>query len=95
MVVFQKEGRKDLMKKIYKLDFDPTLRDEKEILEELNKKLGTKLSLKDINQEWVLKYLKNDLEAAKKLLVRGTPTVFLDGKKDNSLDKDLYKKYIK
>ncbi|WP_200762182.1 DsbA family protein [Nitrosophilus alvini] len=95
MIIFQKEGRKDLIKKIYETDFDPTLTDEKDILQELNKKLGTKLSVNDINQKWVLEHLKHDMESAQKLMVKGTPTIFLDGKKDISLDKDEYKKYIK
>ena len=92
MILLQKDKKVDLIKKIYETDFDYEQKDEKKILEEFNKKLGLKLTLKDINQDWIKKKLENDMKRAEELLVKGTPTLFIDGKKDPSREK--YKEYI-
>ncbi|WP_281950950.1 DsbA family protein [Nitrosophilus kaiyonis] len=92
MILLQKDKKVDLIKKIYEVDFDYEEKDEKKVLDELNKKLGLNLTLKDINQEWVKKELENDMKRAEDLLVNGTPTMFLDGKKDPSREK--YKDFI-
>ncbi len=92
MIVLQKEGKKELLKKIYEIDFNYEEKDEKKVLQELNKKLGTNLTIEDINQKWVKEHLKQDMQRAEELLVKGTPTVFLDGKKDPS--KEEYQKYL-
>jgi len=93
MILLQKDKKIDLIKKIYEVDFDYTQKDEKKVLEELNKKIGTNFTLKDINQEWVKKALEYDMKMAQKILVKGTPTLFIDGKKDPSREK--YKQLIK
>ena len=92
MILLQKDKKADLIKKIYEIDFNYDEKDEKKILEEFNKKLGLNFTLKDINQDWVKKELENDMKRAEDLLVSGTPTMFLDGKKDPSREK--YKDYI-
>lgn len=92
MVLLQKDKKIDLIKKIYELDFDYEQKDEKKVLEELNKKLGTDFTLKDINQDWVKKQIKDDMKMAENILVKGTPTLFIDGKKDPSREK--YKDFI-
>ncbi len=92
MIIFQKNKKLDLIKKIYELDFDYKVKDEKKVLDELNKKLGTNLTLKDINQKWVEQKLKEDIKKAEELLVRGTPTLFIDGKKDPS--REAYQNFI-
>ena len=92
MIVLQKNGKKDLIEKIYKTNFNFREKNETKILDELNKKLKTNLTLKDINREWVKKSLENDIENGNRLFVRGTPTVYFDSKKDPSISK--YKKYI-
>jgi len=92
MILFQKNGRNDLIEKIYKSDFDYKQKDEKKVLEEINKKLDTNLTLKEINQKWIIDQLKKDIKMAKDLMISGTPTLFIDGKKDPL--KEEYKKFI-
>ncbi len=92
MIVLQKRGQKDLFLKIYETDFDYSLEEEEKVLKELNEKLGTDLTKSDIDQPWVTEALKRDMDRAKELFVKGTPTVFIDGKKDPS--KEEYRKFI-
>lgn len=92
MILLQKEGKKDLIEKIYKTDFNYRETNETKILDEINKKLNLHLTSKDINQDWIKKELENDMLVSKKLFVKGTPTVYLDGKKDPTVEE--YKKYL-
>lgn len=83
-------GVKDVELKIYNLPIKVSLGDEKLILEKFNKAMGTKLTLKDINSKKVLQRIKDDADISEKLLVKGTPTVYFDGKID--IVKNKYKK---
>jgi len=93
MEVAQKEGRVGIIDEMYKIKLDAKLTDEKKILEIVAKQIGYKLSLKQIHEPWIDEKLKRDKLIARKLLVRGTPTIFVDGKKDVTRDK--YKQFIK
>jgi protein-disulfide isomerase len=93
IIFLKKKGDKKAIEKIYKTDFDYEQKDEKKVLKELEKKLNIKLSVKDINQKDIVNELKEDMQKAKKLMIRGTPTIFFDGKYDRT--RDAYKKYIK
>ncbi len=92
MELAQKEGRKDIVEKMYQIEIDPQLKDEKKILEIVAKKTGYKVTPEQIHQHWIDKRLGLDRITARKLLVTGTPTVFADGKKDVTREK--YKKFI-
>ena len=93
MEVAQKEGRRDIVEKMYSLSIDPALKDEKKILKIVAEKTGYKLDPKQIHQPWIDKRLKHDRKMARKLLVSGTPTVFVDGKKD--VTRERYKAFVK
>ncbi len=92
MAVAQKEGRKDVVEKMYTLPIDYKLTDEKKILAIVKKQTGYEVDAKKLHAPWVDKLLKHDTKTAKKLLVTGTPTVYADGKKD--VTRGRYKSFI-
>ncbi len=90
----QKLGKiKDLTSKVYSEAFDFPKSDEASVLKEFNKVFKTNLTKEDINKEDILKRVKNDLKVANNLMIRGTPTLYVDGKNDPS--RSLYKKLAK
>lgn len=93
ILVAEKQGNKDVIEKVYAKKFDMDTSDEDKILKEFNKAMGTKITKKDINAEDILVHYSNDIEAGGKLMISGTPTIYVDGKKDFSRQK--YKKLIK
>lgn len=78
------QGVKDVTLKMYDIKVNPREADVKKILEAFNKAVGTNLSEKDINDIKVLRHVNNDFDTANELMVAGTPTVYLDGKMDES-----------
>ncbi len=65
-------------------------KDTKKILKVFNEAMHTDITPKDIDSKEVQRHLNSDLNIANKLLVNGTPSVYFDGKYDNS--KEKYKK---
>ena len=92
IIYLKRHGDKEAIEKIYKSDFDYAQKDEKKVLAELKKKLGIELTPKQINEPEVVNELKSDMQKAQKLMIHGTPTLFVDGKYDRT--RSLYKKYI-
>lgn len=92
-LVAEKQGVKDVVEKVYAAKFAMDIDDDKKILKAFNKALGTKITEKDINDQKILVHYSEDLEAAGKLMIGGTPTIYVDGKKDFSRSK--YKEIIK
>ncbi len=92
IIFLKNNGRKDLIEKIYKTPFDYEEKDEAKVLQDLNRKLGLRLTLSDINRPEVLQELQADMNKARDLMIHGTPTVFVDGKYDKYRTK--YKAYI-
>jgi len=84
------QGYKDVVEKLYKVEINPREKDIKKILKAFNKAEGTHLTLKDLNAPGVMKQINRDRDLANKLMVGGTPTVYLDGKVDKTK-----KKYLK
>ena len=93
MLVAEEKGEKDVVKKVYDEVFDFKTTDEQVILDEFNKALKTNLTVAEINKESILKKLKFDHEYATNLMINGTPTIYLNGKKDET--KTSYRKLIK
>ncbi len=83
----QKKGVKDILIKLYEKKFSTKTKDEQKTLDIFNEKMGTKLTLEDINTQEILKHYSQDLEFAGKMMVGGTPTVYVNGKKDFSRTK--------
>lgn len=84
---------KKYAKEIYQAKLNPKERDEQKVIDEINKKLGTKLTLKDINTKEIKERLARDMEKSSDALINSTPSIFFDGKKDATRVK--YKDYLK
>ncbi len=89
IIYLKKQGNKEAIQKIYKTEFNYEEKDEKKVLAELDKKLGLKLTPEQINQPWVVEELQEDRNKAKELMIKGTPTVYFDGKYDKTRQKYL------
>jgi len=89
----QSEGKTDEALKMYQLKINPRLRDEKKILSEVKKQLGIEVTSEQINRPEIKKALAHDKDMATGMMVRGTPTVYFNGKYDPS--RSAYKKAIK
>ncbi len=88
-MVAEKQGMKDVMQKVYAAKFNIDTSDEKKILEEFNKKMGTHITLKDIHDKEIEAKYNFDKTYADKMMISGTPTVYFNGKKDFSRQKYL------
>jgi len=93
ILVAEKQGMKDVVSKVYAKKFEMDTSDEDKILKEFNKAMGTKITKKDINAQDILVHYSSDIESGGKLMISGTPTIYVDGKKDFSRQK--YKELIK
>ena len=93
ILVAEKLGVKDIVKRVYNEDFDPINSDVQAILDEFNKKFSTKITKKDIEQKDILQRYEEDIKEARNLMVNGTPTIFVNGKKDPT--REAYKKLAK
>lgn len=89
----KKQGVKDVDFKMYEEAFDFEVTDNKLVLKEFNKVMGTKLTLEDINQKDILKHLEDDMKIVKALMLRGTPRLFTNGKIDKH--RLIYKNLLK
>lgn len=94
LIEIAKQTDKNIIKKAYEIKwekyFDVNSEDRKLILNSFNKALKTKISLKELEDEKYQKALENEVLMAEKLLISGTPTIYVNGKKDNT--KEEYKK---
>ena len=88
-VAAELQGVKNVILRLYTVKINPREKDVNKILAAFNKVEGTKITVADINSEAVKKQTKNDVDVARDLMVGGTPTVYLDGKIDNSKTKYL------
>ncbi len=93
ILVAEKQKGKSIIEEVYAKKFEINSSDEAKILKEFNKAMGTNVTLKDIKDEKILIHYSNDIEAGGKLMISGTPTIYVDGKKDFSRQK--YKEFIK
>jgi len=84
------QGRKNIVSGLYNVKVNGRESNQQKILDAFNKAQNTKITLADISTKEVNEHIKHDMRVAQEHLVNGTPTMFLDNKKDNS--KLLYKK---
>ncbi len=84
---------KDLSSKVYSEAFDFTKSDEASVLSAFNKAFKTTLTKEQLNSKNISERIKNDLAVANSLMIRGTPTLYVNGKKDPT--RSLYKKLAK
>ena len=81
------KGEKNIVERTYSAKFEVQETNEKKILNAYNKALGLKLKMSDMTGRHVLNHVAIDKNVADKMLVHGTPTVFFDGKLDESKTK--------
>jgi protein-disulfide isomerase len=89
----QTEGKKDVVEKMYSLKINPRENNMKKILDEVKKHTGYEISMDKANSKELKTALKADEDAAGRMMVNGTPTVYIDGQWDKM--RDGYKKLIK
>ena len=93
MEVLSRQGKKDEAMKIYGLKINPRMTNEDKILAQVKKQLNIDVKKEDINKPEIKKAVKADVDAGTRMMVRGTPTVYFDGKYDAG--RSLYKQYMK
>ncbi|HFS82373.1 MAG TPA: DsbA family protein [Epsilonproteobacteria bacterium] len=92
MHVAQHEGKLDAVKKIYKMKIDYKETDTTKILAAVKKDTGYVVSAEKIDAKEVREAIKKDEETASRMMVTGTPSIYVDGKWDKT--RDGYKKLI-
>jgi len=93
MHVAQHEGKMDILEKIYSLKIDPKETNMTKILAAVKSHAGYSVTAAQVNQKSVIDALKKDVDDAGKMMVSGTPTIYIDGEWDKL--RDGYKKLIK
>jgi len=92
MHVAQHEGKMDVVKKIYSLKIAPQEKDMTKILAAVKSHAGYSVSAEKVDAQAVKDALKADADAAGRMMVQGTPTIYIDGEWDKM--RDGYKKLI-
>ena len=93
MHVAQHEGKMEVLEKIYSLKIDPKETNMTKILAAVKSHAGYSVTAAQVNQKSVIDALKKDADDAGKMMVSGTPTIYIDGEWDKL--RDGYKKLIK
>jgi len=93
MEVLQKKGEKELALKVYGLKIAAGEKNVDKILAALKKQLNIEVTKEEINKKEIKEAVKKDMDAAREMMVRGTPTVYFDGKFDDNREK--YKEFLK
>lgn len=93
MHVAQHEGKMDVLAKIYSLQIDPKETNTDKILAAVKAHAGYSVTAAQINEKSVIEAMKKDVDAAGKMMVGGTPTIYIDGQWDKM--RDGYKALIK
>ncbi len=93
MHVFHEKGDVENVKALYHLLIDPKETNVNKILKAIKAKTGVRISKREINSSKVKKALAFDKTMKKRLMVTGTPTIFIDGVWDPT--RMRYKNYIK
>ncbi len=93
MHVAQHEGKADMVEKIYSLKIDPGETNVTKILSAVKQHANYDVTPAQINTKKVKDAIKADGEAAGKMMVSGTPTIYLDDQWDKM--RNGYEKFIK
>ena len=88
MDIAKEKGIKDIELKVYEIDWDPhfdaKVTDEKVILKAFNKELKVDISFDELSNKDITKKILKDIALGEDVMVKGTPTIFINGKKDNT-----------
>ena len=93
MHVAQHEGKADIVEKLYSLKIDAKETDMTKILAAVKSHAAYDVSAAQVNAKEVKEAVKKDAKAANRMMVSGTPTIYIDGEWDKM--RDGYKKLIK
>jgi len=93
MHIAQHEGKADIVEKIYSLKIKPQETNVTKILAAVQAHAGYSVSAEKVDAKEVKDAIKADADAAGKMMVSGTPTIYIDGEWDKM--RDGYKKLIK
>ncbi|MEN8303222.1 MAG: thioredoxin domain-containing protein [Campylobacterota bacterium] len=83
-VAAELKGAKDVVLNLYKVEVDPREKNIQKILSAFNKVMKTNIKVADLSKREVLLHLNSDMDVAENLMVGGTPTLYFDGKVDNT-----------
>ncbi|MDD2837823.1 MAG: thioredoxin domain-containing protein [Sulfuricurvum sp.] len=86
-IAAEQNGTDNAVLGLYKLDINANETNDQKILDVFNKAFGTKVTVADIRRSSVVKQFESDQNAARLMMVAGTPTVFFNGQKDSSKNK--------
>ncbi len=94
MEVAQRQGKNDIVAKVYALQVDPNDTNEANLIKIVKSQLGFSVTPAQINSPEILDALSQDEKIALRLMVTGTPTIYIDGKLDKLREgyKDLLPK---
>jgi len=92
MEVLQKQGKFDDAMKMYDLNIPISEKDPKKVLEAIKKQFNIDITKAQIDAPEIQKAVKDDVDHATRVMLKGTPTVYLDGKYDPEVTS--YKKFI-
>ena len=94
MEVAQRQGKNDIVGKVYALQVDPNDTNEANLIRIVKSQLGFSVTSAQINSPEILDALSHDEKIALRLMVTGTPTIYIDGKLDKLREgyKDLLPK---
>jgi len=88
MVVAKEQGIKDIEMKIYTTNFSQYFNsretNSQKILDGFNKAFKTKITLAQVDNVMVNKEVEVDMNAGEKLMINGTPTIYVNGKNDKT-----------
>ncbi len=93
MHVAQHEGKADVVEKIYSLKINPQETNMTKILSAVKSHAGYSVTAGQVDSKEVKDAIHADEDAAGKMMVSGTPTIYIDGEWDKL--RDGYKKLIK
>lgn len=92
MHVAQEKGQNDIVEKLYGLKVDPNETNEDKVLAAVKAQTGFVITKEEINTQSVKDAIKADEDASAKMMVTGTPTIFIDGEWDKM--RDRYKTFL-
>ncbi len=87
MYAAQEQGKNDVVLKLYSLKINPDETNVDKVLEAVKSYSGFVVTKEEIEQQKVKDALRADEKAATKMMVTGTPTVYVDGEWDKQRDK--------
>jgi thiol:disulfide interchange protein DsbC len=89
------KNKAEFLTKLYKTDVEAAEMNEEKIAAKLSSELGVKITKADMNKKETLKEYDEETQKAYQLVIRGTPSVFINGELDTTKAKinQLLKEY--